>query len=205
MSPPPNFPAFLASQRRGSKNREGAGATTPLSAQDVEVGGREDTQCPAKANRVMGLSLWFFSLWGVCQDTAAHKGAAERDHRACIQAGRGGCPLRLCLRPDRVSGRQLNVCLAVDGQPSLVGAPPAHRDARGAEVWATVQSLATKPPPHAGMTQRRWGVALGPPSHQAGPGRWEAESGGLGGQPGAQETRQTDDGHGCSLPPAPWA
>lgn len=41
-------------QRRGSKNREGAGAAIPLSAENLEVGGREDTQCPEKANRVIG-------------------------------------------------------------------------------------------------------------------------------------------------------
>lgn len=87
-------------QRRGSKNREGAGAAIPLSAENLEVGGREDTQCPEKANRVTGAFPVVFLPLGCLPGHSTRKGAPGRDHWACVQAGRGGCPLRLHLRDD---------------------------------------------------------------------------------------------------------
>lgn len=153
-----------------------------------------------------GFPCGFSPFGGVFQATASRKGAAGRDHWACVQAGRGGCPLRLHLR-DRVSGPQLwkRPGCGWTAQPGG-GSSRTQRCqgwGGGAEVQASVQSLATKLPyPQCRRDTMEVGCSLGlqDPSHSNFCyGRWEERSGRLAGQPGAPGQRR----HGCSLPPAP--
>lgn len=50
VSPPPNFPAFLASPEKRQQAQGGGWAATLLSPQDLEMGGKEDME-PRKGRR----------------------------------------------------------------------------------------------------------------------------------------------------------
>lgn len=102
MSPPPNFPAFLASPGKRQRVQGGGWATTLLRPQDLEMGGKEDAvpRSGRWGDRVLSVVL----LCGVCW---AHGDPPRRGSCGwpCRRAGAGA--LQGGLTPAAVSGQQL--------------------------------------------------------------------------------------------------